>query len=226
MKIGHHEISLDELESLIKNNPLASNLVKKALATSYEDFVELLYDDLDIVINELEANPQHYFDDEEDKITHVIVSMLRMRNHKASQGTTSGGNVDITVDGPQQGWNWIGEAKIYKSLTDLNEGFLQLTTRYRNASPNHSMRGIVAYTKRPKAAELLADWHAELVEKKLDGFASSACVRRGALAFHTTHKDHSTGLPVAIRHIAVCLHHLPKDKSGRSAAKYKGRDDD
>jgi hypothetical protein len=226
MTVSSRGFSLNEVDALIKGSRNAQNLLRKELVSSYEEFVDVLYDEMDIVINALESNPQHYYHDDEDKITHAIVSMLQMRNYNASQGTTSGGNVDITVNGPDAAWDWIGEAKIYKSLADLREGFLQLTTRYRNASPNYSCRGILAYTKRSDAAGHLATWNVEVSGMGLDEYDISACSKRGSLAFHTTHKDKSSGLPVKIRHNAVCLHHFPMDKSARGASKYKGRTDE
>jgi hypothetical protein len=190
---------------------------------TYDEFVEILYDEMDIVISSMEENPQYYFDDSEDKITHAIVSMLKMRNYSATQGTTSGGNVDITVKCSNPLWSWIGEAKIFNALDNLNEGFLQLTTRYRNASPIYSSRGILAYTKRDLAGDHFKEWDKHVSALGLKDFARSDCPKRPGMAFFTSHKDSSTGLPLRIRHHAIALHHLPDDKSGRAAKKYASR---
>lgn len=216
------EFSLNEIESLLKNSSHAQNFLRKEFVSSYEEFVEILYDDMDLIIVNLESNPQFYSKDEEDRITHDIVTMLKMRNYAASQGTTSGGNVDLTVSGSNPAWSWIGEAKIFKSVTDLREGFLQLTTRYRTASPNYACAGILAYTKRINAAGCLHDWEEAIRGMELEDLEFSECTRRGKLAFYTTHKHEATGLPIKIRHNAISLHHLPKDKSGRTAAKHGG----
>lgn len=223
MTVNKKNFSLADVEALISRTPNAQNLLRKELASSYDEFVEILYDELDIVIATLEANPQFYYSDDEDTITHHIISMLKMRNYAATQGTTTGGNVDVTVQGPEPLWTWIGEAKIYKTLDSLREGFLQLTTRYRNASPIHASRGILAYTKRLDVATHFKSWSDEVMAMGLDNFVRNECIKRGNLAFFTTHKDKSSGLPVTIRHNAVCLYHLPEDRSGRTAAKYKGR---
>lgn len=216
-------ISIDDLQALIGSNPVAKNFLRKELVATYDEFIEVLYDELDMVISTLEENPQHHFDDNEDKITHSIVSMLKMRNYSATQGTTSGGNVDITVKCLNPMWSWIGEAKIYATLKNLSEGFLQLTTRYRNASPMFASRGLLAYTKRPDPTALLKEWDAHVAELNLAEYVRSECPRRPGLAFITTHRDSSSGQPVTIRHNAVALHHLPEDRSGRTAAKYKVR---
>jgi hypothetical protein len=149
--------------------------------------------------------------------------MLKMRNYSATQGTTNGGNVDITVKGHNPLWSWIGEAKIYASLKNLQEGFLQLTTRYRNASPIFASRGMLAYTKRPDPTAHLKEWDDEVAGQKLPDYSRADCTKRPGMAFLTTHKDASSGQPVKIRHNVIALHHLPEDRSGRTAKKYKAR---
>jgi hypothetical protein len=215
--------SLNEIEALLQRSQNAQNFLRKELVASYDEFVEVLYDELDLIISTLEANPQFYYSDDEDKITHTIVTALQMRNYAATQGTTTGGNVDITVPGPNSAWTWIGEAKIFTSLNSLSEGFLQLTTRYRNASPVFACRGLLAYTKRHDVSEHLKMWDEEVQKLGLEEFVRTDCNRRGKLAFYTSHKDKSSGLPVKIRHNAICLYHLPEDKSGRTAKKYQER---
>lgn len=216
-------ISLADVQALICGNVLSSNFIRRTLVETYDDFVDVLYDDMDIVISTLEENPQHYFEDEEDKITHSIVSMLKMRGYCATQGTTAGGNVDITVSGPKPLWSWIGEAKIYSSLTSLDEGLLQLTTRYRNISPLFASRGILAYTKRRDPTALLKEWDDHVQTKDLVGLVRIECEKRPGLAFITVHKDDASGQLVRIRHNSIALYHLPEDRSGRNAAKYKKR---
>ncbi|RFP23898.1 hypothetical protein [Duganella sp. BJB476] len=217
------DFSIDQIEALIAGNPNTRNFLRKELVTTYDEFVDVLYDEMDIVISTLEENPQHYYDDNEDKITHSIVSMLKMRNYSATQGTTNGGNVDITVKCNNPLWSWIGEAKIYKTLDNLQEGFLQLTTRYRNASPTFASRGMLAYTKRSDAATHLKEWDEHVAAQKLPEFTRTDCTKRPGMAFLTTHKDNASGQPVKIRHNVIALYHLPEDKSGRTAAKYKKR---
>ena len=217
------DFSIDQVQFLIASNPLAKNLLRKELVTTYDEFVDVLYDEMDIVISTLEENPQHHYDDNEDKITYSIVSMLKMRNYNATQGTTNGGNVDITVKGINPLWSWIGEAKIYATLKNLQEGFLQLTTRYRNASPVYAQRGLLAYTKRADSTAHLKEWDDHVTNLKLPDFTRADCSKRPGMAFLTTHRDASSGQPVTIRHNVIALYHLPEDRSGRTAAKYKAR---
>lgn len=215
------DVSLEELGILVTHSEYAFDMLRHEFSQTYEDFVESLYDNIDKAIGKLEENPQFYEKVGEDKITHEIANMLSMAGYDARQGETSGGNVDLTVRGYKSAWSWIGEAKIYKTIDDLREGFLQLSTRYRNASPVHAKAGILAYTKRADAAACLRTWLEEISKMGLPDFSVAECARRGALAFYTTHKHEASGLPIHVRHTAICLYHLPKDGSGRNAQKYQ-----
>lgn len=222
MEFHGREISLAELGAMAATSEFAINIIKKEWVSSYEEFVESVYDSIDKAFALLEKSPQSYFDDAigEDKITEELANMLVMAGFDARQGQTQGGNVDLTVMGKKTTWSWIGEAKIFSTNTSLKEGLLQLTTRYRNASPLHAQAGILAYVKRANAVGCLQEWRTEVEGMVLPDLSLSECNRRGPLAFFTTHKHEATGLPIKIRHTAISLYHLPKDKSGRGAKKF------
>jgi hypothetical protein len=215
------DISLEELGIMVSRSEFAFDMLRHEFSESYDEFVETLYDNIDKAIGKLEQNPQFYDAVGEDKITHEIANMLSMAGYDARQGETSGGNVDLTVQGYKSAWSWVGEAKIYKTIVDLQQGFLQLATRYRNASPVHAKAGILAYTKRADAAGLLKEWLEEISKMGLPDFSVEVCKRRGGLAFYSSHKHEASGLPIQVRHTAISLYHLPKDKSGLNAQKYQ-----
>lgn len=204
----------------IENDPIHQNMIRRALAQSYDEFVEILYDDLDFAISGLELNPQFHQDSSEDTISNFIIQGLR-GYYKVTQGATGGGNKDITVEGRERSWMWIGEAKIYKSLADLREGWLQLTTRYKHIDPTKNSAALLAYSFRPDAVKHLSDWRAELRTQGLENYGDSDCGRRKPLAFYSKHKHQDSGVDMPVRHIAINLSFKPKDKSARNAKKYK-----
>jgi hypothetical protein len=212
---------LKEYQKLIASNPMQANFFRRTFADTYDGFVDVFYDDLDLVVSQLESNPQLYRDDGEDKLTGIIVSNLVLMGYAASHGTTGGGAKDFTVIGKNPTWTWIGEAKIFDSVANLREGFLQLITRYRNSNAIKARGGFLAYTFRPKAAALLKGWTEEAQKMGLDNLKVTDCSRRPGLAFHTEHDHEATGLPFDVRHLAVALYFQPKDKSGRTAKKFK-----
>lgn len=227
MIVINENMSLKEYQAIIEMNPMQKNFLRRTFAESYDEFVDVLYDDLDLVVDQLASNPQLYRGDSEDKLTGIIVSHLTLMSYAASHGTTGGGSKDITVVGRNPTWTWIGEAKIFDSVTNLREGFLQLVTRYRNSSSINAKGGLLAYTFRAKPSQLLlGDWLEEAKKMGFDNFCTSECKRRPGLAFHSVHDHEATGLPFDVRHIAVPLYFLPRDKSGRTAKKFQSQSAD
>lgn len=214
--------SLKDIEQLVATNPYAQNMIRREFAPSYMEFINVLYDDLDMAISELELQPQLHIGDLEDKLSSKIISQLKMVGYNASLGSTGGGNKDLTVLGKKPSWSWIGEAKIYKCVTNLRDGFLQLSTRYRSVDSTKSCAGILAYTFRPYASELLVnDWKNELSNLNLRGFMTYPCMRRERMAFFSVHDHVASGLPFEVRHMAISLYFDPRDKSGLTAKKYR-----
>lgn len=216
----NNNISLHDFRLLAASQPGSVNFFRRTFASNYEEFVEIFYDDLNDAIASLELNPQFHSDDNEDKLTDFLVNNLT-HAYSVAQGATGGGNKDITVKGKEQGWMWIGEAKIFKSITNLDEGFLQLTTRYRHADSTKNAAGVIAYTFRSNAASHLATWQTALEGKVLSNFSSTPCTKKPGMAFFSTHTHEASGVPMTIKHIAVSLFFEPKDKSARGAKKYK-----
>ncbi|HGO6081719.1 TPA: hypothetical protein ACK3PA_006215 [Burkholderia cenocepacia] len=224
---GLPNISLADYLDRVKHNPISRNMVRLQYVQDYDEFIDIFYEVLDFAIARLQANPQHHQEDSEDGLTVKLMNLLEMAGFAVTTGTTGGGNKDLTVGWLNPEWTWIGEAKKFNSLTDVREGFLQLTTRYRNANPLYARGGLVAYTLRPKAAALLKEWMEEApnvandTKVKLDNFRVEDCKRRPGLAFNSFHTHVASGLECEIRHMAVVLYHLPEDKSGRTAKKYQ-----
>ena len=224
---GLPNLSLKEFYALVEHNPVTRNMVRRQFVKTYDEFIDVFYEMLDYAIARLEENAQHHQGDSEDALTVKLTNLLQMAGFSATHGTTGGGNKDLTVSWLNPDWSWIGEAKKYKSLTDVKEGFLQLTTRYRNANPLYTRGGLIAYTFRPKAATLLKEWMDEAAKVanetnvKLDSFRVDECARRPKLAYNSYHDHVASGLECEIRHLVVALYHLPEDRSGRTAKKYR-----
>ncbi|WP_063800889.1 hypothetical protein [Burkholderia ubonensis] len=224
---GLPNVSLNDFMLMVKDNPVHRNMVRQHFVKTYEEFIDIFNEMLDYAITRLEENPQHHQNDNEDALTEKLVTSLQMAGYDATHGTSGGGSKDLTVRWKNPQWTWIGEAKKYKSLADVREGFLQLTTRYRTANPLFTRGALIAYTLRPKAATLLEEWIQEAAnvaagtKVPLDNFRVEDCPLRPKLAYNSFHDHVATGLPCQIRHMAVVLYHLPEDKSGRTAQKYK-----
>lgn len=214
----NQEIGLQNYAELFDDKVLA-RLIRLRVATNkndYDGFVDCLYEQIDHIFSSFQAAPQRRCNDSEDKITDDLVVNLRTAGFDANHDQDSGGHVDVTVKAGDL--TWIGEAKIYRQINDIYEGFLQLTTRYRPASGNfdHNKAGMLIYlTTKPNAKAQIDTWRAHIRSKNIDGYQDRDCPKN-RLAFHSEHTHEVSGLPFFIRHMPLMLYHQPQDKSGRS----------
>jgi len=123
---------------------------------TYQEFIEQLYADIDDSIYELQASRELRQNDSEDRITLDILVGLKRHGYNATHDSKTGGHVDLSVRmGPH---SWIGEAK---KDGNFHEGFLQLTSRYVQASGNyaHDHGGLLFYmVKTSDALGKLISW--------------------------------------------------------------------
>lgn len=111
--------------------------------------------------------------------------------------------------------SWIGEAK---KDGNSKEGFLQLTSRYVQASGNyaHDQGGILFYmVKTADSLGQLNTWRTQLTQ------GGNSCIdcSTNRLAFYSTHKLEGSGTDFKIRSMVISLYHQPLDKSARNSAK-------
>jgi hypothetical protein len=183
---------------------------------TYPEFIEQLYKDLDQAIYDLQASREMRQNDGEDRITIDILSRLNVVGYSATHDTKTGGHVDLSIRlGDEH--SWIGEAK---KDGGFQEGLLQLTTRYVQASGNyaHDHAGLLFYLiKSPDAYGTLNRWKNKLAD---DGTVSHAC-DKNTLAFYSVHTLIGSGTMLNVRTMCVSLYHDPKDKSARTSAAKK-----
>lgn len=182
---------------------------------TYQDFVSQLYADLDESIYALQATPELRQQDSEDRISQDILIGLSQKGYQATHDTKTGGHVDLSIRLGDH--SWIGEAK---KDGNFQEGFLQLATRYVQASGNfaHDQGGLLFYmVQTADALGKLNGWRTKLTA---DGHTCIDCTKN-KLAFFSTHKLEGPGTDFTVRTMAVSLYHQPKDKSARTSAAKK-----
>lgn len=202
-------LSLKEMQGLKAIRPDLAVIAARLLVSSYVEFVEVLYNDIDLCIKHIENDPKIRQNDAEDRLTADIIGMLAAANYDVSHDETIGGHSDIVVK-HQLGYLWVGEAKIHTSYEKLNDGFNQLTTRYLRGTPNADQGGLIIYIFNSNVANVVKTWAKRLDEMRLPCYASKPCDKRKELAFYTDQKHASSGLMVKIRHLGVNLHWNPK----------------
>jgi hypothetical protein len=205
------------LQELLQRFPRVLTDFKRNYPASYDEFVQNLYDDIVIATKALEESANKRQKDDEDTITLNVCNMLDQHGaYKATHDTYRAGHVDLTVQHLDKKYKWSAEAKIFHSVSAINEGFLQLTTRYK-FSPPEDRGGMLIYVFQPNASAKMGDWRGKLEAEAPEGLVIQDCNRRPKLNFYSELKHKSTGLPFHIWHHCVVLHYEPKDKSARNA---------
>lgn len=215
---------MESLTQAAKYDVRLACLVRRTFASTYEDFLDVLHDDLKLAIERVENNPQDFLDESEDATTKRIADMLWGMQYEASHNLQAGGNVDLTIEMPRRQFKWIAEAKKFSSVTGMKEGYLQLATRYRaGMGANGVMHGgLIGYLRRPNAVKHMKSWKTAFPALPVAADSTlSDCPRRHALGFISEHAHQDFGLPFRVWHVCVVMHFSPKDKSGLTAKKYK-----
>ncbi len=212
------EYSLNDIAAIGQHIPGVGNWPRRLLANSYEDFVQVLYDDIDSIVAELQLNPELVADDGEDRLSVELKRTLKHMGYIATHDEKIGGHSDIVVKNSRN-FLWIGEAKVHSSYDYLYQGFQQLTTRYSTGDKNQDRGGMLIYIRTMDAAGVIAQWREHLRSKELIDYSEADCAARAAFTFFTTHKHDRSGEPFHVRHVGIILGFDPKDRRKRRAKK-------
>lgn len=210
------------LDALALTDPAVRRWMDRQLITTFDEFLEFLYDDLHLAIERLELNPQNFSEESEDATTQRLLDIAFGLGY-AGEHSQAGGNVDIVISNNRLGFSWIGEAKKFGDVGDLREGYLQLSTRYRASRDAAGVMhgGLIGYLRRPNAAKCMQDWEAHFATMPAaTGSTRTACPRRGELGFVSEHNHQDFGTPLRVWHTCVVLEFSPKDRSARAAKRY------
>lgn len=199
---------------------------------SYEQFLEMLYDDIDFGIKELSKyrdichqGLQNNTSQGEDLINAIICIILTARGWQASHDTSINGHADIVVTLPYEDYQWIGEGKLYGGSAYSEKGFKQLAHRYSTGLSGQNAGGLLVYinTTNLSQLEILQNWKRDLQnmqdcenDDKTLPLSVAKNVQdccKNPLIFYSHHKHPSSGLDYIVRHMTVDFRHQPKENS-------------
>lgn len=188
---------------------------------TYDQFVDILYRNIDEIVSELLSNSEDFINAEEDYISNSICRSLVDRRFSAVREVQENGRADIRVK--KGSFKWIAEAKRATSMTNVREGFLQLLTRYSKGEGNATSGGLFIYIQgeKNKEADFMHKWvNKELVEQRVVKIMeSNPCALKPTCMITTL--VHPGSLNVyKLRNMPISFFHNPQDKSGRKAKKY------
>lgn len=144
----------------------------------------------------------------EDEISMQVVQMLNAAGISAVHDQHVNGHCDIIVD-HSSGFRWLGEAKVHKDYGWLDDGFLQLSTRYGTALAGRDHGELIIYHRGGASATVLEEWRSRLnaahgtvtvTENRIDT----------ELFFRTVHQCANSGCDFYVRHTIIPLQHDPK----------------
>lgn len=202
------DLSLGQLEQLA-HDPNFATFLSGLLVQTYDDFIEVLYKDIDLSIKNLEESAELYQKCEEDLLSHVIATYLRGKGYSATHDEKHRGHCDILVR--KGNYKWIGEAKIHGAYDTLFKGFQQLNTRYSTGDINQTAGGMIIYIRGKNAKRVMETWETHLKGKNLPDLITDTPPRE-SLAFFSTHTHEGSGLSFKVRHMPVLLYFNPEDR--------------
>ena len=198
--------------------------------SSYQEFLDFLYDDIDFVIDRLSRHRDKYSEgmrtnpkQGEDLINSTICDILTGRGWEAEHDTHINGNADIVVSIKYEPYEWIGEAKIRSGNKNLDKGIKQLIHRYSTGRDYQTSGGMIIYVKDSdvKAKKMLDDWKSYLLKPDLNivnkeglptllppALRVEKCPEK-QLVFYSYHEHPSSGLEYTVRHTIIDFRHDP-----------------
>lgn len=196
---------------------------------TYSIWINKIYQDLDIAISRMIDNTPSMLVLDETGLT-AVLAMQMQAIYQASAETFRNGNADISIE--HKSFRWIGEAKIIESsaqsnLKYVNQGFLQLTTRYAKGQANATCGGMLIYIKPNKRCKgkktVMQDWQGYLTQKYPDSNMSLSNCTLNIDCFYSEHTHETAEDIYKVRHMPIVLHHKPQDSSGLKAKIYRNK---
>ncbi len=212
-----------------KISSTALSLERRDYFITESDFYNKLYEDIEVIINQMEMTSDKYFCDDEDKLSHTIVTSLIHLGYRASEQTKKNGSVDITVSTKDDKFMWIAEAKIGYGYQKIFEGLLQLVTRYVKRDRE---AGLIIYYQKAESNVLFNNWLKYLYSHNWDEYCtkqdnltevtallgglklSELSPVNGSSCYSDVNVIKPSGDGMNVRCFYVDVYHQPLDKSG------------
>ena len=186
-----------------------------SFVASYPEYVELLHDAIDLILDKMQRNPQLHINRTEDELSISLVEKLRLMGFDAQHDITFGGHCDIVVYWRDFGV-WLAEAKKFTGSYDwLLKGFEQLDSRYSTAAPNQNIGSILVYVFTANLAGVMSNWNTYLLRERSD-VKSVQCLK-DPTGFISTHRSKRSGGTLTIRHKPVSIYFKPQDRIRKSS---------
>lgn len=208
---------LEELEQeRLDNISLAvlKKTIRRLSPLSYEEFIEVLYEDIELAIQALEDDRQLFGNTKmcEDQISSIIFKQLNKEAYDATHDTQIGGHIDALVKCRNNKFRWMAEAKIWKGTQYLTGGMQQLLTRYSNGSESDA-GFLIYFREEDNVSSKMADWRRHIIDQSICDHVSSdksPSPINTNLQMTSVHEVKPKGKHVKTKHFPVCLYFSPE----------------
>jgi hypothetical protein len=206
----------DRLDQLIARNgeQWLLDFVDVHYPEAEEQFVRRLNQEIDSIVDDLEASAEFMQGEGEEKLSNRVVAMLRRAGYAADAETNNRGHVDILVRSNRR-WIWMAECKVHGSYEELREGLRQLLTRYSTGRSPHG--ALIIFIRNLQGGKVIEAWRGIIRDEQLEGYVSDSDDEE-QFCFLTSHEHMTSGTTFAVRHVGVMLYYSPKDKSALARA--------
>ncbi|HGY9610969.1 hypothetical protein [Vibrio harveyi] len=201
--------NLADIQHLLDHDQETQDFLLRKTASDYDSFVRVLKSDLLNIIREMQHD-RHLYQGEtfgEDALSSVIIKCLRFLNYDAEHDTQHGGHCDILVKNSNHGFEWIGEAKLWKGQSYITSGLEQLLNRYATGTSGESSGGLIVYVKQPNALAKLKTWHQELSNHSSTVSIDELPERIREMHFDSVQTATASGLDYDLTSFFVVLNH-------------------
>jgi hypothetical protein len=204
------DITVAQLKLLGNLDGKTARFAKRLLVTSYEEFVQVLYEDLDACLRYIVQTRNHRLKEGEDRTTVDIIGQLISSNYDAKHDEMHGGHCDIVVSHPA-GYVWIAECKIHRDYDHLRQGFDQLCTRYLSGIPGSDHGSLIVFVRNENTSAVMMEWVSRLQTYGYENLACGPCKVWQDLGMISTHTPClGAGRRITVRHTALPLHFAPE----------------
>ncbi|TBX82767.1 hypothetical protein E0I74_01135 [Rhizobium laguerreae] len=131
-----------------------------------EEFDDIVYQSINSCARTMARYPKENSTLGEDQLSVMLLAKLEGLGLNAFHDATSGGHCDIFIKEGEE-MLWLGEAKMVTGQQNahIEDGYLQLLSRYATALPNQDKGGLIVFCKCPRIDAVLEGW-IEYIHKK------------------------------------------------------------
>ena len=207
MALETDSLSLRDVMLMAGNDDAARITLKWLIAETHSERLEVVTSAIEYVSQMFVRGRQNIKESRgEEGLNQDVVNLLCALGLGARHDVQDGGHCDIYISA-NNGFVWVGEAKVHRDYDWLKSGFDQLATRYASGLAGQNAGCLLIYHFGQDLKNTMETWK-ERLAKAYPEVKFSDCTL-DPLAFVTTSIHKGSGLEYTMRHKGIPLYHNP-----------------